>query len=532
MPVRSDHRLALGIATLLAVAATGLAAWPHLPGVSDRAQAARKPPRPNIVLIQTDDQTLNQLSRRAMPKTKRLIARHGTTFRNYMVTTAQCCPSRASVLTGQYAHNHGVTSNNVGYPKLVEKRNVLPVWLQRAGYKTIHVGKYLNAYERVAQPDSEVAPGWDRWHTVLGATRYYGYDYFVDGETRHHGHSPSDNVTHVLNTDAARLARRFARRAPPFFLEFDQRVPHGARQKDPFGPCSRSPQPERRDEGRFADAALPKPPSFNEGNMSDKPPFLREKPKLGPRSRHKVRKRWRCGLAALAGVDRGVAKVYSAVRKAGELNRTVFVFISDNGKFFGQHRIQGGKVYPYEEAIRLPLLIRTPKRYRNGAHRVRSVGKPVANIDLAPTILDLARARPCARRGDCRTMDGRSLLPLLKRSGGWPAGRGLLTEYRVHDLGRYSTCDFDGIRTRTTIYVEHSRVVDPRTGQCESADQRERYDLAKDPYELHNRCFDGRPSSCPNDAEQLDLERRLDRLRDCAGVAGRDRRVSGHPFCE
>jgi arylsulfatase A-like enzyme len=163
---------------------------------------------------------------------------------------------------------------------------------------------------------------------------------------------------------------------------------------------------------------------------------------------------------------------------------------------------------------------------------VRRVKKPVANIDLAPTILDLARARPCQRRGVCRTMDGRSLLPLLSRSGGWPRRRGLLTEYEVRDLSRYSTCNFDGIRTGTTIYVEHSRVVNPRTGRCVAADQRERYDLDRDPHELHNRCFDGKPSSCPDNAQQLDLESRLDQLRDCAGVAGRDRRVGGRPFCE
>ena len=532
MPVRTDHRLALGIATLLAVAAAGVAAARGFPGGVEGARAAGSG-RPNIVLIQTDDQAVSQLTRGVMPKTVRLLVRGGTLFTDYIVTTAQCCPSRASLITGQYAHNHGVTSNNIGYPGLVDKENVLPVWLQRVGYHTIHLGKFLNGYDRFADPDSVVAPGWDVWRTVLSDT-YYDYDYFVNGRSIHRGHRPSDNVTSVLNRDAARLAGRYAKRRRPFYLQLDERAPHGARQEDPFGRCSRAAQPEPRDEGLFAHAALPKPPSFNEENMADKPPFLRALPKMNPHERHKVRKRWRCGLEALVGVDRGVGKVYQAVRKAGELDKTVFIFISDNGQFFGQHRIHAGKVYPYEEALHQPLVIRAPKRFREGARRVRRVGKAVGNIDVAPTILDLARASPCSSRRHCRTMDGRSLMPLLRRSGSWPKGRGLLTEYRVPRAGRYSTCEFAGIRTSSAIYVEHYRVVDPITAQCVDSNppQTERYDLVHDRYELHNLCFGGGPGSCPTDAKQASLELRLAKLRDCAGVEGRDRRVDGHPFCE
>ena len=129
-------------------------------------------------------------------------------------------------------------------------------------------------------------------------------------------------------------------------------------------------------------------------------------------------------------------------------------------------------------------------------------------------------------------MDGRSLMPLLTRSGGWPKDRGLLTEYQVADAGRYATCEFAGIRTRDDVYVRHSRVVDPSTGQCIPADERERYNLNKDPFELHNLCFGGSPGSCPNNDTQLGLEARLSQLRDCAGIAGRDDRVDGRPFCE
>lgn len=160
------------------------------------------------------------------------------------------------------------------------------------------------------------------------------------------------------------------------------------------------------------------------------------------------------------------------------------------------------------------------------------VGRPVGNIDLAPTILDLAGARPCAAPGECRTMDGRSLMPLLRRSGNWPRSRGLLTEYRAADAGRYATCEFTGLRTRNDVYVRHVRVIEPGTSQCVPDDERERYNLRKDPYQLNNLCYAGDGGNCPVGEKQHDLELRLDQLRACAGVRGRDDHLGGRPFCE
>ena len=532
MSFRSHHRLTLGGVTLIVAAGLGLAASDPLPGTPGDANAAPGRGRPNVVLIQTDDQAYRQLTRRVMPKTRRLLVQGGTKFTDYVASTAQCCPSRASLLTGQYAHNHGVTSNNVGYPGLVDRGNVLPVWLRRAGYWTIHVGKFLNGYERAVDPNSAVAPGWDEWQTVLGNTSYYGYDLFVNGAVRHYGGRPGDHITHVLNRRAVRMVDKYAPKGHPFYLQLDQRAPHSGQQHDPYGRCGRAPIPLPADKHLFRNERLPNPPSFNEQNMGDKPSFLSSAPKMGAPERRKVRKHWRCALASLRGVDRGVAKIYDAVKDAGELRKTVFIFTSDNGQFHGQHRLRSGKVLPYEEALHMPLLIRAPKRYRGGAPRVGKVGRPVGNIDLAPTVLDLAGARPCSAPGDCRTMDGRSLLPLLKRSGRWPRQRALLTEYRVGDAGRYATCEFTGIRTRDDVYVRHSRVVDPGTSQCVPDDERERYDLRRDPYELANLCFGGNAGNCPAGEKQLELELRLNELRDCAGVSGRDPRAGARPFCE
>jgi arylsulfatase A-like enzyme len=229
-------------------------------------------------------------------------------------------------------------------------------------------------------------------------------------------------------------------------------------------------------------------------------------------------------------VDRGVARVYDAVQQAGELRRTIFIYISDNGQFYGQHRQESGKVLPYDEALRLPLVVKAPRRYLGGVRPLTKIGRPVGNIDLAPTILDLAGGEPCPPQGACRTMDGRSLMPLLSRTGRWPPGRALLTEYRADESGKYATCAFSGIRTRTTIYIQHTRVVDPQTRDCVATDQRERYDLVHDPYELDNLCFGG--GACPTDQRQIELQARLTDLEDCSGIAGRDPLPAGGHYCE
>jgi arylsulfatase A-like enzyme len=536
---RTHQKLALGGLVLAAVAAIGLWSQAPFPGALQPAQAAGSAP-PNIVVIQTDDEALSQFTRKVMPNTKRLLADRGAVFNDYIVTTSQCCPSRASLLTGQYAHNHGVLSNSPGYPALNDKENVLPVWLQQAGYYTMHVGKYLNNYERFADPPSAVAPGWDQWYTIFGSTLYYDYKYAVNGALVHHGHRPGDNATHVLDRDAVGLINTYAPKQKPFYLQLDERAPHVSTSHDPFGNCRRSAFPLKRDENAFKNdptlskATLPRPPSFNEDDMSDKPAFLSGVPKLSSNDRRIIKKQWGCALEALQGVDRTVAKIYAAVKQSGDLPRTVFVFISDNGLFYGQHRIAYGKVLPYGEALHLPLVIKAPRRYIGDASPHREIGRPVANIDLAPTILDFAGGSPCPPDGggSCRTMDGRSLMPLLARTSGWPDGRGLLTEYSATKAGRYATCQFAGIRTKRQSYVEHSRTVDPSTGDCVNTDQRERYDLTADPYELHNLCFGGEPFSCPVDPTQVRLEQRLSELRNCSGIRGRDPLGPNHDYCE
>jgi N-acetylglucosamine-6-sulfatase len=513
------RRLAIAVA-LLALAGLGLA------GVAEPPPAAgARPPAPNIVLVMTDDQALSQVGPRYLPEITKLIADQGTRFENAFLTTPLCCPSRAGLITGQYGHNNGVLTNSYHY--LRAKRNVLPVWLHRAGYVTAHVGKFLNRYHHVRRP-AAVAPGWDQWATELdrSAGHYYDWDLSKNGRRVHYGDRPADYAPRVFERDAAHLVRRFVPRRRPLYLELDELAPHP--RLNGRGPgCG--PVPDPRDVGSFSDVELPRPPSFNEADVSDKPSFLSDQPPLTERDIDAMRSRYRCGLASLQEVDRTVGHLYREVRRLGELGRTVFIFYTDNGVFFGEHRIGGGKLYPYEEADRTPLYVRLPARYRNRA--LARVTAPVANIDLAPTILALAHARPCRSATRCRVMDGRSLLPLLRaKHPRWAPERPLGVELHVaYANQRHAVCTYSGVRVPGAVFVRHASVVDPSTGRCAKDVERERYDLASDPYELHNLCFGG--EGCPQDPKGRRLRRLLVRVRHCSGVRGRDPRPRHRGYC-
>jgi N-acetylglucosamine-6-sulfatase len=529
MSVRSHFRISLSGAALLTVACLGTA-WPaSLPGGPERAYAAG-PNRPNIIVIRTDDQALSQFNVRTMPETVRLLAGQGTTFTDSIVTTPLCCPSRAAALTGQYGHNNGVLSNDPGYPALKEKGNTLPVWLHRAGYVTAHVGKYLNKYSESAPRPTAVAPGWDEWDTALSGQgpRYYQYSLSHNGRRVNYGHRAQDHVTRVLNQAAVKLIRTYLPRKRPLYLQLDQRAPHrsvGVTR----GRCNHHmPQPDPRDIDRFAQKPLPTPPSFNEADVSDKPSFIRRLGQIDGAAIDRMELSYQCALASLRAVDRGIAAIYNALKRIGERGRTVVMFTSDNGFYYGQHRLRTGKAPPYEESLRVPLVIRIPSAYRNGAARIPQISEPVANVDLAPTILQLAGAQPCRSNGHCRTMDGRSLLALLRgNTSGWPSDRALLVELHQSRAGNAGICTYQGVRVDDQIFTEYSEVTDQATGTCEPADERELYELGSDPYELDNLA--DQPAHA---VEQLQLSNRLDQLRDCAGIAGRDQQVDGRPFCE
>ena len=526
-------------ARTVAVAVGGLAVAVSvavaLSGAAGRSAAASPQKRPNIVVVVTDDQTLASLTSTTMPSTVGLMRRGGTEFTDAVATTPVCCPSRATLLTGQYAHNHGTLANTPGYAALRDKANTLPVWLRRAGYVTAHVGKYLNRYKASVDDPAEVAPGWDEWHTVLDPARkyvrYYDYRLAENGEVERVGKEPRDYITRVINRRAAGMVREYAPRRRPLYLQVDHRAPHTEAGVDSGGPCGGLVPPDPRDAAAFQAAPLPRPPSFDEEDVSDKPSFIRDLPRLDPTTTATIELRYRCTLASLLAVDRGVAKIVAALRRAKELDDTVLAFTSDNGFFFGEHRIPEQKTRPYEEALRVPLLIRVPDRYRGGAPVVPVVPEPVANIDLAPTILDLARARPCRSAGRCRTLDGRSLTGLLRGESGWPDDRAVLVEFDAGERARRAkVCRYQGVRLAEQVYVRHTAAADPATGLCEPIDEVEHYDLGTDPGQLDN--LHQADAGAPASPAEVQMQERLQELRDCAGIAGRDARQSGRPFCE
>jgi arylsulfatase A-like enzyme len=471
-------KLAL-LALAAAVAALGGAA---------RDQAVSAPAaKPNVVVIMTDDQTVESL--RVMANVQRVLAARGTTFTNSFVSYALCCPSRATYLTGQYPHNHGVLGNaapNGGYYKL-DGSNTLPVWLQRAGYFTAHIGKYLNGYG--TRNAREIPPGWNDWQGAVDPTTYRFYNYTVNenGTPKAYGTGPAMYQTDVFTEKALAVIRARAPQQQPFFLSLAYLAPHSGGPRETDDPANiGTPVPAPRHRNRFAAEALPQPPSFNEADMSDKPAAMRNRPLLGPARIAAVRESYQQRLESLLAVDEGVARIVAELERLGELDRTLIVFTADNGFFHGEHRVPQGKVLLYEPSIRVPLIV-AGLDVRAG----RRSAVPVSNVDLAPTIAAFAGATPLRR------VDGRSLRPILRDPNvGW--GRDLLIEREP------GAATFAALHTPRFVYAEHG------------SGEKELYDLQVDPDQLVSRHAD--PGYA---AVRTGLAQRLFDLRRCAGDACR-----------
>lgn len=442
--------------------------------------------RPNIVVVMSDDQDV--ASMRVMSNVQSLLASKGTTFPRSYVSYPLCCPSRATFLTGQYAHNHGVFSNvppNGGYHKL-NHTNTLPIWLQKAGYHTGHIGKYLNGY---GSPNPlEIPPGWSEWYASF-APRYFGYRLNENGRLVPYS-GPGNYETDVLDRKAVDFIRRQAPSQTPFFLNVAPNAPHDS-VLGATGPCSGSaqpipPQPAPRHAGRFNNEPLPKPPSFNELDYSDKPAFRRI-PRLNLTDVANLTRDYHCRLESLLAVDEMVRDILVALRESGELDDTLVIYTSDNGFLLGQHRVRG-KVFPYEPSIRVPLVMRGP-----GVPHRKTVKDLVANIDLAPTIVDAANASPGL------PMDGRSLFPLMAHRGD-RLGRAIELE------AGETRNNYRGVLTQRYMYAEYAN------------GDKELYDLSHDLFELRNA--QGNPAY---GRAQAALGGDVGRLKACKGGACRAR---------
>jgi N-acetylglucosamine-6-sulfatase len=436
-------------------------------------------PRPNIVVVMTDDQTLRSLGK--MPNVQSLLIDQGTLFRRSFVNFPLCCPSRATFLTGQYFHNHRVSGN---YRQLRDSQT-LAVWLRRDGYATGLIGKYLNGYGN--DRPRYVPPGWTEWYAALGQGTQNVYDYRLNenGDPQHYGDSPSAFKQDVLTAKAVSFIAHRAPRAKPLFLYLAYTAPHTTTGPRPHPPadCRGAAQPAPRHADAFDGEPLPMGPSFNEADVSDKPEAVRNLPRLGGDEINKLERRHRCLLESLLSVDDGVAEIVDELEATGELDETVIMFTNDNGFFFGEHRIPSQKKRVYEEAIQVPLVVRGPG-FRAGATERRLT----ANVDLARTILDVAGVKAGIRQ------DGVSL---LKRH----IGRRKLS---IETASQPPAREFSAVRTRRYLYAEY-----------ENRDQ-ELYDLRQDPHELVNVA--GRHSYA---AVRKRMSRLLDRVKHCAGRACR-----------
>jgi N-acetylglucosamine-6-sulfatase len=469
-------------------------------GGTESAGARGPDQRPNVVVVMTDDQ--NAASVAVMPRVNAELVAGGATFPDNFTNWPLCCPSRATLYTGQYARNHHVLGNAPpagGFTRL-DDSNALPLWLKRAGYETVHIGKYLNGYGEESTDPAYVPPGWDEWVTPTGGTTQTVYDYIlnVNGNLVQRGHEVADFKQDVLTDYAVDAINR---RAPggPFFLDLQYTAPHGGGPNPNPQPPSNcgggAPKPAPRHADAFNSQPLPLGPSFNEADVTDKPAAIQALPGIDDTAFDNIQRKWRCRMEALQSVDDGIGRVLDALRAAGELDQTLIVFTSDNGFFHGEHRVPTGKNRVYEEAIRVPLVMRGP-----GVPAGVVANDLAINADLAPTILEAAGATPG------RTVDGRSLLPFAEHPARLHGrelliqqGDGVDSEDEVITGGRY-----DAIRTSRYIYVSHA------TGE------RELYDLEKDPDELVNQV-----ANPAYDGAEAALSRRLAALRDCSGQSCR-----------
>jgi N-acetylglucosamine-6-sulfatase len=399
--------------------------------------------RPNIVFILLDDLRWDALGCTGHPfvKTPNIdrIAREGALFDNFFVTTSLCSPSRASILTGQYAHRHGVTHNG-NNDKLSHQLVTFPRLLHDAGYETAFIGKWHMG------DDDTPRPGFDHWVAMPGQGAYQNPALNINGRPiKEQGY-----MTDVLNRYAAEYLNRS--HAKPFVLYLGHKAPHAP-----------SPPAERHKE-LYSNHPIPRRPNFND-TLEGKPALLRRwqgKPPAQP-DPQRYDPLIRNQLGALMAIDEGVGQIFQALEKSGQLDNTLLVFTSDNGFFWGEHTL-GDKRYSYEESIRDPLLMRYPRLTKAGTN----IDQQALNIDLAPTFLDAAGVRVPAH------MQGRSLLPLLKGNDkGWR--QSFLMEYFI-DPAFPQIPPYRGVRTSRWKYTHYV--------ELESAD--ELYDLQADPYEMKN----------------------------------------------
>jgi arylsulfatase A-like enzyme len=459
---------------LLASVALGslLAGGATLVGMEAQGQT-----KPNIVFVLTDDQFPG--TENAMPALKANVTSEGVKFTNMTSTFPLCCPGRATIQRGQYAHNTKIYGNSLplgGWDKFKareEHKSTIATWLDGAGYQTGLFGKYINNYTELTIP-----PGWDRWYAWNGLKM--GWTSVND---QGHGQplNPPEADSLVSKNALEFLDNRLNNAAPVFaFVNF------GA-MHEPYYHA-------KIDDDRFKGVGVPRSVAFNEGSVADKPAYLRN-PKLSSSEISELDRGYRNGLRSLMRVDRFVGKASDLLRRKGEMDDTYFVFYTDNGAHFGQHRLPHGKLQPYEEDVNFPLIVRGP-----GIPHGAKSGKLVGNHDIAPTLARMGGA------GFPAFVDGRSFLTLAKDPNVPWSRTAVLSERETNNV---TPNKWSMLRMVGKVYTRHE------------GGAKEYYDLARDPHQVHNALGDGDTTYAPPDSTiRAHYEDRLTNLYRCSGHEG------------
>lgn len=455
------------------------------PGIeSDEIIVLPRDNRPNIVFILVDDLDERLGTMEYMGSAKTLLSDQGVTIEDFLVTTPMCCPSRVNFLRGQYTHNHQVYNNGAphgGFPKFFEmgeESSTLAVWLQAAGYRTALIGKYLNAYP-LQDDRTYIPPGWSEWYSPARKSGYRGYDYYLNENGTLVAYPPKAEfyLTDVMGRKGVDFIERAADDSVPFFLFLSPFVPHAPAV------------PARRHEDLLPSITAPQTPSFNEEDVSDKPPNLSRNPLLTEEEIARIDRIYRNRVLSMLAVDDMIVDIVNALEQTGQIDNTYIVFTSDQGFHLGQHRMFQGKSTFYEEDIVVPFIVRGP-----GIPEGKIIPAFLAgSVDIASTFSEWAGVEPP------EFVDGRSLAGILAGNEVPPDWRrAFLLEFYAFSMddedesalsslfGIFNMIPFlplersdplpkwAGLRTLRYTYIEHP------DGFVEL------YDLQEDPHQLEN----------------------------------------------
>jgi N-acetylglucosamine-6-sulfatase len=470
--MRDTHNPAVTLAFFLVLgilSSFGFVVGLGIPPARSEEYSIQSSRRPNIVFVLTDDQMPGTENR--MTALQNNVEREGVTFSNTVSTYPLCCPGRAVIQRGQYPHNtriFGNSSSRGGWAKfrnLGEHRSTIATWLNASGYQTGLFGKYMNNYR-----DRLIPPGWDRWYAWNGVKE--GWTSVND--QRHVEPLDRHNADVLVAKEAkAFLDARLTKRAPVFaFVNF------GAMHNPYYY--------SQVDDKKFRGVGVPRSPTFNEEDVSDKNERIRRLSRLSRGQISDLNSQYRRGLRSLERVDRFIADASDILRRHHEMDNTYFVFYTDNGAHFGQHRLRHGKLQPYEEDINFPLIVRGP-----GIPHGAVIKDLVGNHDIAPTLADMGNASTPS------FVDGRSVLPLANGSATtWPRTAILTKQVSTLDLPPA----WEALRMQGQKYIRFRN------------EEKEYYDLGNDPYEVHSN-----PDSVDQTTRSY-WEQRLDDLQHCEGA--------------